>query len=110
MSLKIASKYFIEQGSDLIVDSAGNRIPAKSVIFRKKRAFVISKDGHIDKFTGEETDVIYQATDKDSNFFKAQVRELDVERNQSIITSILEPLQVQGTRLEGCKLLVYHQC
>ena len=44
------------------------------------------------------------------NFFEAQVRELDVERNQSIITSILEPLQVQDARLEEGKLPIYHQC
>ena len=71
MGLKIASKCFIEQGSDLIVDSAGNRIPAKSVIFCKKRAFVITKDEDINKFTGEEMEVIYQAADEDFNFFKA---------------------------------------
>ena len=29
-------------------------------------------------------DVIYQAIDKDFNFFEAQVRELNAERNQSI--------------------------
>ena len=33
-------------------------------------------------------DVIYQAADKDFNFFEAQVRELDAERNQSIITTL----------------------
>ena len=33
-------------------------------------------------------DVIYQAADEDFNFFEAQVRELDAEGNQSIITGI----------------------
>ena len=41
-------------------------------------------------------DVIYQAADKDFNFFEAQVKELDAERNQSIITSIFGTLT--GTR------------
>ena len=41
-------------------------------------------------------DVIYQVADKDFNFFKAQVGELDAERNQSIITSIFRTLT--GTR------------
>ena len=41
-------------------------------------------------------DVIYQAADEDFNFFKAQVRELDAERNQSIITSIFRT--ITGTR------------
>ena len=77
MDLKIAGKCFIKQGSDHLVDLAGNRIPVNSVIFCKKRAFIITDNGDIDKFSGEEMDVIYQATDKDFNFFKAQVRELD---------------------------------
>ena len=100
MHLKIASKYFIDQGSDLIVDAAGNKIPAKSVIFCKKRAFIITKDGDINKFAGEKMDV---------NFFDAQVRELDAERNQIIIPIILDPLQVLGTRLEESKLPVFTQ-
>ena len=41
-------------------------------------------------------DAICQATDKDSNFFESQVRELDAERNQSILTSIFRTLT--GTR------------
>ena len=77
------------------MDSAGNRILAKSVIF-SKRAFIITKDGDINKFAGEEVDVNYQAADKDINFFKAQVWELDAERNQSIITSIFRT--ITGTR------------
>ena len=69
MDLKIAGKCFTEQGSDLFVDSAGNRISAKSVIFCTKRAFVITKDGDINQFSGEEMHIIYQATDEDFNFF-----------------------------------------
>ena len=46
MDLKIAGKCFIEQGPDLIVDAAGNKIPAKSVIFCKKAIY--TKDGDID--------------------------------------------------------------
>ena len=63
MDLKVVGKCFIEQGSDLMVDAAGNTIPAKSVIFCKKRPFIIMKGGNIDGFAGEEMDVIYQATD-----------------------------------------------
>ena len=70
MDLKIASKFFIEQGSHLIVDSAGNMIPAKPVI-SVRRDFIITKDGDINKFAGEEMDVIYQAADEDFNFFEA---------------------------------------
>ena len=75
MDIKVVSKCLIEQGSDLIVDAAGKRILAKSVIFCKKRPFIITKDGDIDLFAGGEMDVIYQATDEDFNFFESQVRE-----------------------------------
>ena len=96
MDLKITGKCFIEQGSDLTVDSTGNRIPAKSAIFCKKRAFIITEDGDIDKFSGEEMDVIYEAFDEDFNFFETQVRELNAERNQSILTCIFRT--ITGTR------------
>ena len=47
-------------------------------------------------FSAEEMDVTYQASDEDFNFFEAQVRELDTERNQSILTSIFRT--ITGTR------------
>ena len=71
MDLKIAGKCLVEKDSDLIVDSAGSRIPAKSVIVCKQKTFVITKDGHIDRFSGEGMGVIYQATDEDFNFLEA---------------------------------------
>ena len=71
----------LKKDSDLIVDSAGSRIPAKSVIVCKQKAFIITVDGGIDKLSAESISVIYQATDEDFNFLKAQVRELDAERN-----------------------------
>ena len=101
MGFSIARKCFIEQGSDLVADSAGNRIPAKSIIFCKKRVFIITKDGDIDKFSGEEMDVIYQASDKDFNFLETQIRELYAERNQSILTSIFRT--ITGTRYKTGK-------
>ena len=79
MDLKIAGKCFFEQDSDLIIDSAGIRIPAKLVIFGMKRAVIITEDGDINRFSGEEMDVICQATNEDINFFEAQARELDAE-------------------------------
>ena len=59
MGLKITDKCFIEQSSNLVVDSTGNRILARPVIFCKKRAFIITKDGDIYKFAGKEVDAIY---------------------------------------------------
>ena len=41
-------------------------------------------------------DVIYQEADKDFNFFEAWVRELDAERNQSILTSLFRT--ITGTK------------
>ena len=46
-------------------------------------------------------DAIYQAADVDFNFFKAQVRELDAERNQSTLTSLFRT--ITGTRQEEGK-------
>ena len=40
--------------------------------------------------------VSYQTADKDFNFLEAQVREIDTERNQSVLTSIFRTLT--GTR------------
>ena len=37
-------------------------------------------------------DIIYQAADEDFNFFKAQLRKLDAERNESILTSIFRTI------------------
>ena len=96
MDLKIAGKCFIEQGLDLIVDSAGNKISAKSAIFCKKRPFIITEEGHIHKFLRPEMDVIYQASDEDFNFSKTQVRKLNAERNESVSTSIFRT--ITGTR------------
>ena len=71
IDLKIVSKCFIEQGLGLIVDAVGNMIIARSVIFCKKRAFIITKGGDIDTFAGEEMGITYQAADEDFNFFEA---------------------------------------
>ena len=110
MDIKAVSKCFIEQGSDLIVDAAGNRIPAKLVIFCNKRPFIITKDGDIDGFAGEEMDVIYQAVGEDLNFFESHVGELDSEGNQSIITSIFRTLTCTRHMTRRSMLPVFHQC
>ena len=96
MDIRVVGEHFIEEGSGLIVNAAGNRMPAKSVIFCKKRPFVITEDGDINLFAGGEMDVIYQAADEGFNFLENQVRDLKAERNQSIITSTFRTLT--GTR------------
>ena len=94
MDIKVVAKCFIEEGSGLIVDAAGNRIPAKSVIFCKKWPFIITEDGNIDLFAGG--DGCHQATDEDFNFLENKARYLNAERNQSILTSIF--ITLTGTR------------
>ena len=55
-------------------------------------------------------DVTYQVSDKDFNFFKTQVRELNAERNRSVLTSIFRTITGTRHKQEECKLLVFHQC
>ena len=67
--------------------------------------FIITKDGDVDSFTGGKVDAIYQADDQYFNFFEEQVKELQVEKRQSTITSVFELLQVLGVKLGGCKCM-----
>ena len=53
--------------------------------------------------------VIYQAIDQDFNFLEAQVRELEAERNQGVLTSILGLLEVLDERQGEGKTLVFSQ-
>ena len=64
----MAGKCFVEKDSGLIVDSVGGRILTKSVIVCKQKAFIITEDGDINRFSGEGMDVIYQATEEDTQF------------------------------------------
>ena len=89
MDLKITSTCCIQKDSGLIVDSTGSKIPAKSVIVCMQKAFIITKDGDIIRFSGEGMGVIYQAADEDFNFLEPQVRELDTERNPKCVNQYL---------------------
>ena len=95
-------------GSGLMVDTSGNRIPTKSVLFCRMTPFIITWDVDIDNFPGRKVDAIYQADDQYFNFFKEQVKELQTEKSQSIITSVFELLQVLGTKLGGGRLQESH--
>ena len=74
--------------SGLVIDEAGNKLLAKSVMFCKITPFIITEEGDIDSFTGGKMEAIYQANDQFFEFFKGQVKELQAERSQSIITSV----------------------
>ena len=54
--------------------------------------------------------VIYQPADEDVNLFEAQARELDAERNHSILTSPFRTIPFTRQRLEEGKLPAFHQC
>ena len=54
--------------------------------------FVITEEGDIDNFTGGKMETVYQADDQFFEFFKGQVKELQAERSQSIITSLFQAL------------------
>ena len=96
MDLKITSKCFIEKDSGLIVASAGSRIPAKSVTVPRQNYFIITEDTDINRLSREGMGVIYQTADEEFSFLETQVREVDAERNQSVLTSIFRSLM--GTR------------
>ena len=70
----------IKQGSDLMVDTSGNRLPTKSVLFCRMTPFIITEDGDTDDFTGGKVDAMYQADDQYFNIFKEQVKELQAEK------------------------------
>ena len=72
MDLKVISKCFIKQESGLVLDEAGNKLPAKSVLFCKMMPFIITKDWDIDNFEGGKMDAIYQADDQYFDFFEEQ--------------------------------------
>ena len=88
MDFKVAGKCFVEQESGLVVHASGNKVTAKSVLFCRMTPFIITKEGDIDNFAGGKVDAIYQADDEYFDLFEELARELQVEKNQSIITSV----------------------
>ena len=66
--------------------------------------FIITEDGDIDNCAGGRVHAIYQADDQYFNFFKEQVKELQVVKSKSKINSVFELLQVLGGKLEGGRL------
>ena len=92
MDLKGKGKCFVKQGSGMVVDEAGNKLPAKSILFSKMTPLIITEDGNIHKFKGGKMDAVYQADDKYFKFFEEQVRELQAEKSHSNLTSVFQAL------------------
>ena len=88
MDPKVTGKCLIEQGSGMVIDKAGNKLPAKFILFCKMMPFIITKDSDIDKFEGEEMDSSYQANDQYFNFFEEEVKDLQAKKSKGIITSV----------------------
>ena len=73
MSFTITCQCFIKSQTDLIIDTAGNIHPAKTVTFCKKKAFIITEDG----------DIVCQAADENFNFLMNQVGEV-IEKEMKV--------------------------
>ena len=80
MDLKVTGKCFIQQESGLVVDASGNRLHTKSALFCRITPFIITKDDDIDNFAGGRVHGIYQVDDHYFDFFKEQVKELQVKK------------------------------
>ena len=81
MDFKVTGKCFIKQESGLVIDEAGNKLPAKSLMFCKMTPFGITEEGDINNFTGGKMETIYQADNQFFEFIEGQVKELHVERS-----------------------------
>ena len=88
MDLEVTGKCFVEQESGLIIDEAGNKLPVKAVMFCKMTPFAITEEGDVDNFTGGKMETVYQADKQYFKFLEGQLKELQAERSQSIITSV----------------------
>ena len=59
MENTVAAQCMVEQYTGLVLDMAGNRLPAGSLIMCKPTAFVITEDGDIDYVGGCKMDMVY---------------------------------------------------
>ena len=80
-----------EQDTGLVLDMAGNRLPAGSVIMCKLTTFVIIEDIDIDYVGGGKMEMVYQADDQYLKFLNQQVKELHMERSQGFIKASSGP-------------------
>ena len=103
MDNTIAAQGMVEQDTGLVLDMAGNRLPAGSVIMCMVTAFVIMEDGDIDYIRGGKIERVYHAKCQYVKFLNHQVKEPHRERSQGFITSIFRPMTVADTRPGGSR-------
>ena len=92
MESKIAAQCVVEQESGLVLDMAGNKLPAGSVIMCKLTAFFITEDSDIDYIGGGKMEMVYQADAQYFEFLNQQVKQLHVERSHGFIKSVFRAL------------------
>ena len=91
--VSFTAQCFVERETNLILDMAGNRLPAGSVIICKLTPFVIMKDGDIDYMEGGKMKIVYWDDNEYFEFLDQQVKELHIERSQGFITSLYRALR-----------------
>ena len=92
MECRNAAQCFVEQETGLVLDMAGNRLPAGSVIMYKLTAFVIMENGDIDYVVGGKMEMVYQADDWYFKFLDHKVKELHMERSQGFILTVFRAM------------------
>ena len=92
MESTIAAQCIVEQDAGLVLNMAGNKLSAGSVIMCQLTAFVIMEDGDIDYIGSGKMEMVYHANDWYFKFLDQQVKELRIERSQGFITSMFTAL------------------
>ena len=87
MECTIAAQCIVEQDTGLVLDMAGNKLPAGSVIMCKLTVFVFMENSYIDYIGGGNMEMVYQADNWYLKFLHQQVKKLHMERSQGFITS-----------------------
>ena len=67
MESTIAAQCIVEHDTGLVLDMAGNKLPAGSVIMCKVTTFVIMEDSDIDYMGGGKMEMVYKADDSTSS-------------------------------------------
>ena len=115
MERTLAAQCIVEQDTSLVMDMAGNKVPAGSITMCKLTAFVIMEDSDIDYVGGGKMDMVYQADDQYFKFLYQHVKELHMERSQEFITSIFRALtgsrcKIRRKKVTGILLMLVTMC
>ena len=87
MASQVAAKCFVEQDNGILMDEAGIKLQAKSMVICQMIPFVITNEDNTDHFAGGKMENIYHVDERYFDFLEDQVKELKAEKNESIIAS-----------------------